>query len=102
MNDNHIADEREPIHQTSTHGHVWHDVTPLDYEMSNANQKRIVYAAPIAPRADADTAGAKPLTDAEIEAGWRHTFSTDNPYCPCNLKSFTKAVRWAERAKEKK
>jgi hypothetical protein len=36
------------------------------------------------------------LTAAEIEKGWRKTFSTDNPYCPCNLKSFTKAVRWAE------
>lgn len=37
------------------------------------------------------------LTDAEIEKGWHNTFSTNNPYCPCNLKSFTKAVRWTER-----
>jgi hypothetical protein len=42
------------------------------------------------------------LTDSQIEAGWRQTFSTNNPYCPCNLNSFTKAVRWAERAKERK
>lgn len=38
------------------------------------------------------------LTDAEIERGWHATFSTGNPYCPCNLKSFTKAVRWAVSA----
>lgn len=38
------------------------------------------------------------LTAEKIEKGWRDTFSTDNPYCPCNLKSFTKAVRWAEWA----
>jgi hypothetical protein len=47
-------------------------------------------------RADAEKDAA--LSDAEVEAGWRKTFSTENPYCPCNLKSFTKAVRWAERA----
>lgn len=60
---------------------------------------RAIEAAASAP-AIADT--AKPLTDAQIEAGWRQTFSTDNPFCPCNLKSFTKAVRWAEHAKERK
>lgn len=38
------------------------------------------------------------LSDKKIEAGWRDTFSTNNPFCPCDLKSFTKAVRWAERA----
>jgi hypothetical protein len=38
------------------------------------------------------------LTGAVIEKGWYSTFSTSNPYCPCNLKSFTKAVRWAEHA----
>ncbi|SSW64356.1 hypothetical protein AVE30378_01058 [Achromobacter veterisilvae] len=40
----------------------------------------------------------KELTPTQIEAGWHQTFSTSNPYCPCNLKSFTKAVRWAECA----
>lgn len=33
-----------------------------------------------------------------IEDGWHKTFSTQNPYCPCDLNSFTKAVRWAESA----
>lgn len=40
---------------------------------------------------------AAKLSAQAIEAGWRETFSTENPFCPCNLKSFTKAVRWAER-----
>jgi hypothetical protein len=58
----------------------------------------------IAPQAECAPREAQPvaLTDAQIEAGWRQTFSTDNPYCPCNLQSFTKSVRWVERAKEKK
>lgn len=38
------------------------------------------------------------LTDAQIEEGRRETFSTDNPYCPCDSKTMRKAVRWAERA----
>jgi hypothetical protein len=42
--------------------------------------------------------GAHELTDKQIERGWKDTFSTENPFCRCNLKSFTKAVRWAERA----
>jgi hypothetical protein len=47
-----------------------------------------------------ERAEPRALTDAEIEAGWHQTFSTSNPYCPCNLKSFTKAVRWAQHAIE--
>lgn len=38
-----------------------------------------------------------PLSDEQIEAGRRDTFSTDNPYCPCDSKTMRKAVRWAER-----
>lgn len=37
------------------------------------------------------------LTPKQIEAGWHATFSTNNPCCPCDLKTFTKAVRWTER-----
>lgn len=48
-----------------------------------------LYAAPIPQQP------AQPLTDKQIEHGWKQTFSTENPFCPCNLKSFTKAVRWA-------
>lgn len=45
---------------------------------------------------------AVPLTDAEIEAGRRHVFSTDNPFCPCNSKTMRKAVWWAERTLAKR
>jgi len=51
----------------------------------------------------APTAGlAAILTQAEIERGWHDTFSTGNPFCPCNLKSFTKAVNWAVAAISRK
>lgn len=46
--------------------------------------------------ADAKPVVPELLTDAVVRRGWQHTFSTENPFCPCDLKSFTKAVRWAE------
>ena len=54
--------------------------------------------AELADTADADAQPVVPelLTDAVVRRGWQHTFSTENPFCPCDLKSFTKAVRWAE------
>lgn len=71
-------------YQTNTYkGQRTHEVFPL-------------YKA--VPSAAKDVEDVKPLTSKQIEAGWKATFSTDNPYCPCNLKSFTKAVNWAERA----
>lgn len=42
-------------------------------------------------------AAPKPLTDEQIEQGRRETFSTENPFCPCDSKTMRKAVRWAER-----
>jgi len=39
----------------------------------------------------------KPLTEDEIERGRKATFSTGNPFCPCDSKTMRKAVRWAER-----
>jgi len=38
------------------------------------------------------------LTDKQIEAGWHQTFSTSNPFCPCDLRAFKKAVNWAQSA----
>lgn len=38
------------------------------------------------------------LTDEEIEALRRDTFSTDNPFCPCDRKTMRKAARAAEQA----
>lgn len=38
------------------------------------------------------------LTDTDIEQGRHKTFSTENPFCPCDSKTFRKAARWAEQA----
>lgn len=43
-------------------------------------------------------AARKPLSDAQIADLWRATFSTQNPYCPCDIRSFAKAARAAEYA----
>lgn len=40
----------------------------------------------------------QPLSEARIEDGRHETFSTNNPFCPCDSKTMLKAVRWAERA----
>lgn len=71
-----------------------------DFERSKDPQweyevQRLYTAAPAAPV-------AVPLTDAEIEAGRRHVFSTENPFCPCNSKTMRKAVWWAERTLAKR
>ena len=39
-----------------------------------------------------------PLTDEQIERLRDQTFSTGNPYCPCDSKTMRKAVQAAERA----
>ncbi|MCA3694227.1 hypothetical protein [Aquidulcibacter sp.] len=55
-----------------------------------ADKKRqAAQAAPVEPVAR--------LTDAEIEQGRQEIFSVNNPYCPCDIKTMQKAVRWAER-----
>lgn len=44
------------------------------------------------------TPRSEPLTDKQIEAGREATFSTSNPFCPCDSKTMRKVVRWAEHA----
>lgn len=61
-----------------------------------------LYTHPSAALSTPASKELKPLSESEIEAGWKHVFSTENPYNPVSLKSFTKAVRWAERSKESK
>lgn len=39
-----------------------------------------------------------PLSDEQIEAARKATFSTDNPFCPVDRKSMLKAARAIERA----
>ena len=59
------------------------------------NPAEIHTCTPIEPSSQTTDAA---LTSAEIEAGWHDTFSTRNPFCPCDLSAFTKSARWAERA----
>ena len=40
----------------------------------------------------------KPLTDAQLEKGRDQTFSINNPFCPCDSKTFRKVARWVEAA----
>ena len=40
----------------------------------------------------------EPLTDGQIEKLREATFSTSNPFCPCDSKTMRKAVRAAEAA----
>lgn len=40
----------------------------------------------------------QPLSDAEIEKLRQATFSTNNPFCPCDSKTMRKAVRAIEAA----
>jgi len=44
----------------------------------------------------------KSLTPDEIEKGRQLTFSTENPFCPCDRKTMLKAVQWADRELRKK
>ena len=42
-------------------------------------------------------AGAVPLTAKQMESGREAIFSTGNPYCPCDSKTFRKVAEWVER-----
>jgi predicted RNase H-like nuclease (RuvC/YqgF family) len=81
----------EAIYQFKRGDGSWFDQTKASYDYNvkcGVSGLRIVYAAPKA---------LAPLTDEQIEEGRKATFSTDNPYCPCDTKTMRKAVQWAER-----
>lgn len=40
----------------------------------------------------------KPLSEAQLEKGRDQTFSINNPFCPCDSKTFRKVARWVEAA----
>ena len=42
-----------------------------------------------------------PLSDTQLEKIWKDTFSTNNPFCPCNLKTFLKVARAVEQSSYK-
>ena len=58
-----------------------------------AGQHR-VYTAPQPTHAQT---GAVPLTAKQMESGRDAIFSTGNPYCPCDSKTFRKVAEWVER-----
>lgn len=78
-----------------------------DAESSSLVDGQLVYVAPPNPPRQSNSAefdGIKtntpqrqPLTDERIEALRKKTFSTDNPFCPCDSKTMRKAV-WAAEA----
>jgi hypothetical protein len=47
---------------------------------------------------DALTQSRKPLTVEQLEKGREQTFSTNNPFCPCDSKTFRKVAKWVEAA----
>ncbi|WP_448677317.1 Lar family restriction alleviation protein [Delftia acidovorans] len=49
-------------------------------------------------RAELEARKPLPLSDEQIEGLREQTFSTNNPFCPCDSKTMRKAVRAAERA----
>ncbi len=51
-------------------------------------------------KARAALAARKPLTGLtreQMEAGRHQVFSTNNPFCPCDSKTFRKVAEWTER-----
>lgn len=54
------------------------------------------------PKVKQEPVNFKPLSSKVVEQGWRDTFSVNNPYCPCDLRTFEKSVIWAERELGKK
>ena len=51
-------------------------------------------------KARAALAARKPLTGLtreQMEAGRHQVFSTNNPFCPCDSKTFRKVSEWTER-----
>lgn len=67
-----------------------HYVSIIQCAVHDAMRNAIAAPAPAQPR--------QPLSDAALEALWGKTFSTRNPFCPCDLRTFIKTARAVERA----
>lgn len=76
--------EQYDLDQSEDYRKGYHDGRLKGYEVGHRHGK--------------EQAERKPLTEPQIEQGRHDTFSTDNPFCPCDSKAMRKAVRWAERA----
>ena len=56
-----------------------------------------MYALYTTPQPTQAQAGAAPLTPKQMDSGREAIFSTGNPYCPCDSKTFRKVAEWVER-----
>ncbi len=57
---------------------------------SSPKQSPVYAAQPAAP-------ALVPLTLRQMEAGREQIFSVNNPFCPCDSKTFRKVAEWVER-----
>lgn len=74
---------------------VLHDLQQYRYHDKPVYEVRALYAA--TPQPTQAQAGAVPLTAKQMESGREAIFSTGNPYCPCDSKTFRKVAEWVER-----
>ena len=68
------------------------NLTDGDVAMYEADTVRSLISA--APAARKPLTG---LTREQMEAGRHQVFSTNNPFCPCDSKTFRKVSEWTER-----
>lgn len=91
--------ENEAWHRAASPGAVLHlldrihelEMQALDLASENSILKR-------AEEAELEARKPLPLSDEQIEGLREQTFSTNNPFCPCDSKTMRKAVRATERA----
>ncbi|ABX35835.1 hypothetical protein Daci_3197 [Delftia acidovorans SPH-1] len=81
---------------------VFHQCRPVAGQPSRAIERvgrdRASAIASWNQRAELEARKPLPLSDERIEGLREQTFSTNNPFCPCDSKTMRKAVRAAERA----
>ena len=66
------------------------------FDVFSLDQMQAYARATLRAWVEAQKDPAKGMTSAQIDAAWKHLFSTENPYNPVSLKAFTKIVRWVE------
>lgn len=83
--DEHPSKKAEGYHVVERHLHSKLETLALD-----AAKRLRAQAAPQGP-------ALVQLTAAQMAAGREAIFSTDNPYCPCDSRTFRKVAEWVER-----
>ena len=84
------APQAQPVATLHDDGYwTWKQGRP-PYASNYAGWRMDVYAAPQAQPE------RKPMTESEMLEGRERTFSVDNPYFPCDRKTFMKVARYVE------